>query len=86
MPDGATIRELVSGGVGVISLAVLCWFMWLQFKERSESRNSLESLTKAVQGTVNSNTQALTKLESAVEKLERRLDEHDRILYQSSKS
>ena len=80
MPDAITIKEIVSGGVGVISLGVLVFFMWLQSKERTTTIATLERIADKAQTALDRNTDAISKLENAVEKLERRIDDHDRML------
>ena len=80
MPDAATIKELISGGVGVIAMAVLVFFIWMQTKERTTTIATIERVATKASEALDRNTAAISKLESAVEKLESRLDDHDRML------
>ncbi len=80
MLDPATVKELIGGGVGVVSLVALGFFFWLNSKERKSTMDAIERIATKASEALDRNTSAISKLESAVEKLESRLDEHDRVL------
>lgn len=85
MPDAATIKEIVGGGIGFGALAVLAVMLWIQWKERTATMDSIKEMVNKASDAIDRNTAAVSKLETAVQKLEIRLDEHDQILFSDRK-
>ncbi len=93
IPD--LIEKIFSGGAiaimavllaGVLFVVLVKMPKWLDARDELAAREralflkAIQDLSSKAEMALDRNTEAINKLESAVEKLERRLDDHDRML------
>ena len=84
--NGGAIAIMAVLLAGVLYIVLVKMPKWLDARdamtasERALFLRAIQDLSSKAETALDRNTDAINKLESAVEKLERRLDDHDRLL------
>ena len=84
--DGGAIVMMAALLAGVLYVVLVKMPKWLDARDKLSAQEralfltAIKELSSKAETALDRNTGAINKLESAVEKLERRLDDHDRLL------